>query len=401
MKTIFLAAGSSSRMEPIGDKNFLEFLGKPLMLHLLENAAKAGETDFILVTNSDNDSQVKALCQQNDFLKTAQVTRQARLGEGMAGGILAGLTLVKDDEPILILNGNDFVEAKVITRVIKEIKNFDGALLGQKRNTYFPGGYIKVNKDNKIESLIEKPGAGNEPSNLVNIVVHAFSQAKFLKKALIVAASDQDDVYEVALDALFKTHQFKVVEYNGVWQAIKYPWHILEMMDILLAKTESFISPEADIAESATIKGENVVIEAGAKIFENAIISGPAYIGKKAIIGNNALVREANIGENSVIGFNTEVARSWLGKNITSHTAYIGDSVVADKVNFGAFSCTANLRLDKKPVRVKVKEVLIDSHHLKLGAIIGEGTQIGIGAKLMPGCKTPVQTLIRPGEIWY
>lgn len=80
--------------------------------------------------------------------------------------------------------------------------------------------------------------------------------------------------------------------------------------------------------------------------------------------------------------------------------AYIGDSVVDDNVNFGAFSCTANLRLDKKNVRVKIKEALIDSHHTKLGAIIGQGTQIGIGAKLMPGCKSPVETLIRPGEIW-
>jgi NDP-sugar pyrophosphorylase family protein len=80
--------------------------------------------------------------------------------------------------------------------------------------------------------------------------------------------------------------------------------------------------------------------------------------------------------------------------------AYIGDSIVDDAVNFGAYSCTANLRLDKKSVRVKIKDESIDSNHTKLGAIVGKGTQIGIGAKLMPGCKTPVQTLVRPGEIW-
>jgi|GEM_PF-3789831 len=37
MKTIFLAAGRSSRMDPISDKNFLDFLGEPLLLHLLRN----------------------------------------------------------------------------------------------------------------------------------------------------------------------------------------------------------------------------------------------------------------------------------------------------------------------------------------------------------------------------
>ncbi|NCP66785.1 NTP transferase domain-containing protein [bacterium] len=400
MKTIFLAAGSSSRMEPISDKNFLEFLGKPLMLHLLENAAKAGCTNFIIVTNPDNLKAVKELCKNHDFLSPAQVTIQPRLEEGMAGGILAGLEFLEDDESVLIYNGNDFVEADIIKKIIKEASLNDGALLGQRRATYFPGGYLEINPQGKIQSIIEKPGEGKEPSNLVNIVVHAFAKAGDLKKALSNARSESDDVYEVALDALFKTHNFKAVEYNGVWQAIKYPWHVLEMMDVLLATSESYTSSKADIAPSATIKGKHVIIEEGVRIFENAVISGPAYIGKNAVVGNNALVRNSIIGENSVIGYNTEVARSWLGKDITSHMAYIGDSVIADNVNFGAYSCTANLRLDKKTVRVKIKEDLIDSNHTKLGAIVGFGTQIGIGAKLMPGCKTPVQTLIRPGEIW-
>lgn len=400
MKTIFLAAGSSSRMEPLRDKNFLEFCGQPLLLHLLKNAHHAGCNDFVIVTSADNQIQVQSLCQQHDFLKMAQVTTQPRPEEGMAGGILAGLVLVADDESVLIHNGNDYVEVRAIKEVIAATESFDGALLGQHREAYFPGGYLEVNEENHIKSIIEKPGEGNEPSNLVNIVVHSFAKARTLKQALAQASSADDDVYEVALDTLFKNHQFKAVEYEGSWQAVKYPWHVLEMMDLILKNTPSYTSDEADIASSATIKGDNVVIEAGVKIFENAVISGPAYIGKNVIIGNNALVRNSIIGENSVVGYNTEVARSWLRNNITSHMAYIGDSVVDEEVNFGAYSCTANLRLDKKTVRVKIKEDLIDSKHTKLGAIVGKGTQIGIGAKLMPGCKTQVQTLVRPGEIW-
>ena len=400
MKTIFLAAGSSSRMDPIQDKNFLEFCGKPLLLHLLKNAHKAGCNDFVIVGNEANQTAIKALCADNDFLNQAQITTQPATQTGMASGILAGLAFVADDEAILIHNGNDYVESDIIKTVIETTSNYDGALLGQHTDTYFPGGYLEINTDGQIKSIVEKPGAGNEPSNLVNIVVHAFGQAKTLKDALNAASSDNDDVYEVALDTLFKTYNFKAVEYTGVWQAVKYPWHILEMMEILLNKEPSFISPDADIASSATIKGDNVIIEAGVRVFENAVISGPAYIGKNAVVGNNALVRNATIGENSVVGYNTEVARSWLGKDITSHMAYIGDSVVDDEVNFGAYSCTANLRLDKKTVRVKIKDELIDSNHLKLGAIVGKATQIGIGAKLMPGCKIPVQTLVRPGQIW-
>ena len=400
MKTIFLAAGRSSRMDPISDKNFLDFLGEPLLLHLLRNAQQAGCRDFVIVGNEENKKKIKDLCKFYDFLKPAIVTTQPSLDDGMAGGVLAGLEFVRDDEPVLVHNGNDFVEFTAIRDVIKVSQENDGALLGQIVKNYFPGGYLEVEGDT-IKSIIEKPGEGNEPSSLVNIVVHGFKNAGDLKNVLKTAQSSDDDIYEVALDALFKTKNFKAVQYDGVWQAIKYPWHVLEMMEVLLRRTKSRISDKAEIAPSAVIKGDNVIIEDGARIFENAVISGPTFIGAGATVGNNALVRNTIIGKGSTVGYNTEIARSWIGDDVTTHIAYIGDSIIDDSVNFGAYSCTANMRLDKMSVRVKVKEELIDSNHLKLGAIVGKGTQIGIGAKLMPGCKIPVQTLVRPGEIWY
>ncbi len=400
MKAIFLAAGTSSRMDPLSDKNFLNFQGKPLILKLLENAHKAGVGDFIIVGNKGNFEKIQKLCQEHLFLETSIITTQPKLEEGMAGGILEGLSFVEDEEDVLIHNGNDLVDFSVIKKVITTGKNKDGAILGQKVETYFPGGYLEINSDKQINSIIEKPGEGNEPSNLVNIVVHYFSKSSDLKSALENSKSDSDDVYEVALDSLFKSKNFKAVEYSGVWQAIKYPWHVLEMMDIFLkSQIKTFIHPSAEIAESAIIK-EGVYIDEGVKVFENAVIS-ESYIGKNSIIGNNVLIRNSNIGNNCIIGYNTEIARSFLSDNITTHIAYIGDSIIDEGVNFGAFSCTANLRLDKETIKVVIKEEKINSKHNKLGAIVGKKVQIGIGAKLMPGCKIPVETLVRPGEIWY
>lgn len=415
MKTIFLAAGRSSRMAPIRDKNLLRFGGETLLLKLLKNAHAAGCHDFVIVGNQDNLKFIQQTCQQHDFLNDAQVTTQPNLDEGMAGGILAGLEFIDDDEPVLIHNGNDWVEPRAIEAVVESVHSSDGAILGQKRAEYFPGGYLEADDGGKILSIIEKPGEGHEPSDLVNIVVHGFARAGDLKAALADASSDDDDIYEVALDRLFKTKNFQAVQYDGVWQAIKYPWHVLEMMDVFLQTSDSTLETQdynevqpgiwvhqtAEVSDKATLKGENVVIDAGVKIFENAVVSGPAYVGPNSIVGNNALVRHSNIGPNCQVGFNSEVARSWLSGNVTAHIAYIGDSVIGEDVNFGAYSCTANLRLDRKTVKVNIKDEKVDSKHTKLGAIVGHGTQIGIGAKLMPGCKTDVETLVRPGEIWY
>ena len=281
---------------------------------------------------------------------------------------------------------------------------------------YFPGGYIEKDKNDKIISIIEKPAPEETPSDLVNIVIHYFQKTQDLKLALGEAGnSKNDDDYEVALDNLFKNKNFKALEYDDYWGALKYPWHTLSMMDVLW-KTQTemlnledfneikkgvFVHKEAFVEDSVKFKGGNIVVGKGAKIFDYAVISSPAYIGENAIVGNQALVRNSIIGKNSVVGYSTEVARSFLGKNVTSHMAYIGDSIIGDSVNFGAYSCTANLRLDKKTVRVNIKDEKIDSGFEKLGAIVGSNAQIGIGAKLMPGCKVPENQLVRPGEIWF
>ena len=49
MKVLLLAAGRSKRMKPIEDKNFLSFIGKPLIQHQLELIKSAGLNDVVIV----------------------------------------------------------------------------------------------------------------------------------------------------------------------------------------------------------------------------------------------------------------------------------------------------------------------------------------------------------------
>ncbi len=396
MKTIFLASGRSSRMDPIGDKNLLSFCGKPLIIHLLERAQQAGLENFIVVTNQENQELIKKALSEADF--QAEITLQQNLEEGMAGGVSDGLKLVEDDESVMILGGNDCVEVRAYEEVLAAAQNHDGAVLAHKVEQYFPGGYLNVDEHQRITGITEKPGEGNEPSDLVNVVVHCIQQAGALKKELD-EINKCDDGYEQALQKLFEAKNIQAVAYDGAWQAIKYPWHVLDMMNLLLAEQEAKISPEAEIAKTAVLKGENIVIEDGAKIFDHAVIQSPCYIGKNAIVGNNALVRESCLGAGSGAGYNTEIARSYVAENVTTHMAYVGDSIVDRDVNFGAFSSTANLRLDHKPVKVSIKDQRISSQREKLGAIVGAGAQIGTHAMLMPGCKIAAGGLIQPGAI--
>jgi NDP-sugar pyrophosphorylase family protein len=201
-------------------------------------------------------------------------------------------------------------------------------------------------------------------------------------------------VYEKTLNRIIQDgNRIKAVEYKGIWQAIKYPWHILEAMNYFLKPIKTHIAASAQISDKAVI-GSNVVIEGNVQVLEGAIIRGPTYIGHNSIIGNNVLVRNSNIGADCVIGFNTEIKHSWIGDRCWFHSNYIGDSVIEDDCSFGAGTITANLRLDNTKIKVTVGEEKIATGHDKLGSFVGKGSRFGIHASILPGIRVGAGSLV-------
>src|SRR5690606_35361045 len=152
--------------------------------------------------------------------------------------------------------------------------------------------YMIVSPSGRITGIIEKPGAENRPSNLVSIVAHIHNDAARLMEALRAEYAKDiptDDHYERAMNALMKDHVFRVVPYRGPWNALKYPWHVLDIMSHFLSKIQGqLVSETAFVAKTATLVGD-VYIGDRAKISPGAAVVGPAYIGADTIVGNNAL----------------------------------------------------------------------------------------------------------------
>ncbi|MBL4695075.1 hypothetical protein JKY72_06950 [Candidatus Gracilibacteria bacterium] len=308
----------------------------------------------------------------------------------MCGAVLAAKDLL-GDEPVLIFSSNDVVD-KSAFELVRKAEGADSFLLGKKVDKYFPGGYLKV-KDDFIEGIVEKPGEGNEPSDLVNLVVHLHNNPQRLVEYMEKVSSESDDLYEVALDNMIKDGvKMKAVEYDGFWQPIKYPWHIMKVWKYFMGAGN--IHKSAQIADSAVVKGD-VIMEEGVKIFDNAVVMGPCYLGKNVVVATGALVRESSVGAGSVVGFGTEVARSYLGENVWLHSNYIGDSVIGNNVSFGAGSLTANLRLDEKDVSSGGSDVGAN----KFGAVIGDNVRVGVQSSLMPGIRVGGGSFIASGIV--
>ncbi len=408
MKVILLAAGRSQRMKPIEDKNFLKFLGKPLVQHQLEQLISVGLRDFVIVGGEHNLARLEELAQMlldEGSVDSIEVVEQKDLNDGMAGAMMSIEPVVKSG-PMFVVSANDVVESKAF-EMLMEAKgdgDADGILIAKAMDEYFPGGYLNV-KDGFIESIVEKPGAGNEPSNMVNIVLHYFAEAKDLFDALHQVESEKDDRYEVGLDSLFKAgKKFKALPYDGFWQAVKFPWHDLPLKEYFLKQIPKIFPArriggwEADIALTAVIKGD-VILEEGVKVFDHATIIGPAYIGKNSIVATNAVVRGSMIGDNCVVGYATEVARSYWGDSVWTHSNYIGDSILGNNVSFGAGTVTGNLRFDEGNIPVNIKGEKMDSGRNKFGLITGNHVRSGVNTSFMPGVKIGTNVCIGAGIV--
>jgi len=314
----------------------------------------------------------------------------------MANALLSASSLIAQ-EPFILVNSNDILDASAYAALLREYEKnttYSAYIIARQIQNYFPGGYLVVNENSEIKHIVEKPPEGKEPSNLINLVLHLHTKPGDLLDYLARVTSQSDDIYEKALEHMIHDdHKMKAVIYEGEWQAIKYPWHILDAMDYFAKQISQYISPSSQISEKAVIDGK-VIIEDNVRVFEGAVIRGPSYIGQNSIIGNGALVRDSIIGNDCVIGYGTEIKHSYIGNECWFHSNYIGDSIIEDNCSFGAGAITANFRLDEASIKVKVSNGRIDSEHDKLGAIIGRDCRIGINTSILPGIKVGANSFI-------
>lgn len=390
MKIIILAAGEGKRMWPITtDKCLIPFLGKPLLFHSLKQIKDQVEGEFVIITSPTSNDGIEKVASELGISYKVAIQNEPK---GMADALLSAKKHLEGE--ILIINPLDFLDPKIYGEVSKG--GAEMVMVGKKMDKYFPGGYIK-GEGERVKGIVEKPGEGNEPSDMVKVVVDYFKDGEKVVEYLENAQTERDDRYEVALDKMITDGmEIKFIKYEGVWIPLKYPWQILDILSHFLSNIEQKISPGAKVAKTAIMDGP-VIIEDGVKVLEGAVIRGPAYIGKNVIVGNNTIIRESNLEEECVTGFSSDITRSYIGRNSWFHTNYVGDSVIEGDFGMGSGAVLANLRLDDHTIRVGD----VDSARHKLGLIAGKGSRVGVNASTMPGARIGSNSLVGPGVVLY
>jgi NDP-sugar pyrophosphorylase family protein len=158
-------------------------------------------------------------------------------------------------------------------------------------------------------------------------------------------------------------------------------WRVLPLLEDCIAK--EIIPRQAGVIRGDVLIDSNVEIGEGTTIEHGAVIKGPTIIGKHCEIRSGAYIRGGVItGDGCVIGHTTELVRCVLFSGVRlDHFNYVADSVLGNRVHFGAGAKVANLRFDGKEIAVEG----VDTGIKKFGVIMGDRAQIGVNAIIGPG----------------
>ncbi len=145
-------------------------------------------------------------------------------------------------------------------------------------------------------------------------------------------------------------------------------------------------------------KAELIFIDEGVTVEPGVCLQGPLYISKGSEIRYGAYLRgNVFLGKDSVVGHSSEIKNSiFLDGAKAPHFAYVGDSILGKKVNLGAGVRCANLKLNKEEVSILVGGKLVKTGLHKLGAIIGDYTQVGCNTVFNPGTLIGKDSIIYP-----
>lgn len=197
-KAVVPAAGFGTRFLPASKtvpKEMLPIVDKPVIQYVVEELIGAGIEQIVLVTNcykktiedhfdhhfelenklknggkTNQLEQVKKLSDMAEFV----YVRQKEIN-GTGGAVLTAKNII-GNEPFVVLWGDDFMVAMPsrTTQLIEAYNKYESIILGgikstnpEDANRYaFAKGEDVGNNTVKIETLVEKPGIENKPSDL-------------------------------------------------------------------------------------------------------------------------------------------------------------------------------------------------------------------------------------------
>ncbi len=387
MKAVVLAAGEGVRLRPFTytcPKHLIPVGGKPLLEHLLTALRDGGLGEALLIVHHKAD-MIKDHFGDGARLgmKIEYAVQPKILGTADAASVAEDYIT----DSFLLVYGDLLITSDVVGKIQEAHKRKQSSATLSVVSVEHPERYGVVGIDgDHVVNIVEKPAAEAALDRPVNAGIYVFSTEIF--RTIEQTGRSQRGEREITDSIRLLIDEKKSVTAVEIpreeWLDIGRPWDLLEANERILNRMEPRV--EGLVEDGVHLIG-SVTVHEEARVRSGAYIEGPVLIGKGSDVGPNCYIRPCTtLGNNVRIGNACEMKNSIImnGTHI-AHLSYLGDSVIGRNCNLGAGTITANLRLDSKTIKMKIKDETVDSGKRKLGVFIGDCVKTGIGALVMPG----------------
>src|SRR3990170_1380983 len=246
---LVLAGGASTRFWPLRDKLFMELGGQCLLERHLRMLRDLGCERFILVARPDTAERAESIGKalgvdpSTSSGQSLRVVVQAE-ARGMADAVLAARPALETlgDGAVYVTQAHDVVEKRLHADLLD--------------------------------------AWSRRPAGVDGLVAAARVGADFPRGSL-ARAGGQDDAYERGLGRLMAAGEFRAHIYDGRWQGLKYPWHLLDAIDMLLDLWQRGVESPGDEFER---REDGVFVGRDVRILAGAHVVAPALIGHGTLI---------------------------------------------------------------------------------------------------------------------
>lgn len=442
LDVVVMAAGKGTRMKSRLPKVLHRLAGRALIQHVIDTAAGLKARRVVVITGhgaAEVESALAKSAHDSGSAVPAFARQEPQLGTGHA--VQQAVPLLPDDGITLILNGDvPLIEVPTLVELVRQCGGTRLALLTVDMPD--PSGYGRiVRSGDAVQAIVEHKDASEQQRRIREVYTGVMAvPTQMLKQWLArltndnvqgeyyltdivgmavadgseVAAVKTDDRIQVdgvnspvqlaELERAFQLRHARVLMEQGVRIADPARFDVrgrLQCGQDVEIDVNCIFAGEVTLGEGVSI-GANCVIAnasigAGAVIHPFTHIDGEkagVKVGAGALVGPFARLRPgADLGPEVHIGNFVEVKNSTLARGAkANHLAYLGDSVVGERVNYGAGSITANYDGVNKLRTVIEDDVHIGSNCVLVAPVtIGRGGTVGGGSTITRD--TPPQAL--------
>jgi len=312
MKGVILHGGAGTRLRPLthtGPKQLIPIANKPMSLYAIEALREAGIRDIAVILGTIAPEKVQEY--YGDGGKFG--VNLTYINQGEPKGIAHAVKLTEyfvGDEPFVVFLADNILKGGIQEMVedFEESRAAAEIALCHVRNPQSFG--IADLKDGKIVRLIEKPK--EPPSDLALVGIYFFRKPIFdairrLKPSWRNELEITDAIQTLLDDGLEVRHRLV----KGWWKDTGLPEDILEANQLVLSELSSYNRGrlEKNVKVSGIVcVGNDTIIRAGTTlrgpliIGKNCEIGPDAYVGPYTSIGDNTLVRGAEVENTIIVG---------------------------------------------------------------------------------------------------